>query len=531
MRKSLLLLGAVVFAALPALADKPDEISNAVQTGSSKALKDLPVDFGDSKKAKDEKHEPKKVDIPDGLAPGAADPARQTVTINAAATTTQNAWDGVGIGGAYTPNAAPPDTNGAVGGPVVGGVSSQYVQWVNEAYAVYDTATGARTAGPTNGNLIWSTFPSGDPCRTFNDGDPIVQWDKLNQRWILTQFAVSQGANSGYRQCVAVSQTNDATGAYNLYEFNYSTNFNDYPKLGVGTDGNYYITYNMFKRGRTFNGGWVCAWNGAAMRAGTNPAGLQQCFSTSSASLLPADLDKGYSASVTVGDEWVINAATNALTVRKLHVDFVTPANSNITAGTNLAVAAYSRACGGGTCIPQNGTTQQLDSLGDRLMYRLALRQFAGYDALLVSHSVTSGGVTGVRWYELRSVGGATPTVFQQGTYQPDTSYRWMSSGAMDKQGNIIFGYSVSSSSLKPDVRFASRAPGDPAGTLGGETAIAPATRGAQLPSLARWGDYAAMSVDPADDCTMYFTTEYLQTNGTFNWSTRIGKIKVSGCL
>jgi hypothetical protein len=164
-------------------------------------------------------------------------------------------------------------------------------------------------------------------------------------------------------------------------------------------------------------------------------------------------------------------------------------------------------------------------------MYRLVYRQFAGYDALFVSHSVTSGAVTGVRWYELRSISGATPAVFQQSTYQPDSLYRWMSSGAFDKQGNLVIGYSVSSSGVKPDIRFSSRAPGDPLGTLGGETAIAPATRGSQLPTLARWGDYAAMSVDPADDCTMYFTTEYLQTNGTFNWSTRIGRVKVTGCL
>lgn len=522
----------VCLAAVPAFAQQgPDEVSGSAQFGTSKPLKDLPIDKGGKEKIKKEKYEPKKVDVADGLQPGAPDPALQQVTINAAATTSVNNWDGVGIGGGYTPDAAPPDTNGAVGGPVVGGVSSQYVHWVNEAYAVYDTASGSIIDGPTLGKQIWSTFPATDPCRVYNDGDPIVQWDKINRRWILTQFAVSQGANSGYRQCVAVSQTENATGAYNLYAFNYGTNFNDYPKVGVGTDGNYYVTYNMFRRGKTFNGGWVCAWNGAAMRAGTNPAGIQQCWSTTSASLLPADLDTGYAASVTPRDVWVINATTNALAIRKLHVDFANSANSTLSAATNVAVAAYSRACGGGTCIPQPSTTQQLDSLGDRLMYRLVHRQFAGYDALFVSHSVTSGGVTGIRWYELRTPGATTPTVFQQGTYQPDANYRWMSSGAWDKQGNLVVGYSVSSSTVKPDVRFSSRAPGDPLGTLGGETAIAPATRGSQLPNLARWGDYAAMSVDPADDCTMYFTTEYLQNDGSFNWSTRIGRVKVSGCL
>ena len=532
MKRAIVLGATLCLAALPLLAGTsgPVEVSNAVTVGKSGNVRDLPIHRGGG--ANKEKNEPKHVSVPDGLQPGAPDPARQTVTINSASTITATAWDGVGVGGGYTPDAAPPDTNGAVGGPVVNGQSSQYVQWVNESYAVYSTASGSVIAGPTLGKQLWATFPSTSPCRQYNDGDPIVQWDKINQRWIMTQFAVSQGTNAGYRQCVAVSQTNDATGAYNLYEFNYGINFNDYPKVGVGSDGNYYVTYNMFKRGRTFAGGWVCAWNGAAMRAGTNPAGLQQCFTSTLASLLPADLDRGYAgAPVVVRDEWVANIGTNVVNFWKLHVDFANSANSTFTGPTAVAVAAYSRACGGGACIPQNGTTQQLDSLGDRMMYRLAYRQFGAYDAMLITHAVTSGSVTGIRWYEMRSVAGATPTVFQQSTYAPDSSFRWMSSGAMDKLGNIIIGYSVSSSSIKPDIRFSSRAPADPLGTLGGEDVMAPTTRGSQTATLNRWGDYAAMSVDPADDCTMYFTTEYLKTNGTFNWSTRIGKTKASGCL
>jgi hypothetical protein len=400
------------------------------------------------------------------------------------------------------------------------------VQWVNEAYAVYDTASGSVVAGPTLGKNLWASFPASDPCRAYNDGDPIAQWDKINQRWVMTQFAVSGGATAGYRQCVAVSKTADATGAYNLYEFNYGINFNDYGKVGVGPDGNYYITYNMFKRARTFAGGEVCAYNGAAMRAGT--AATQQCYlvGTSYGGLLPADLD---GARLAVKDEAIVNFGTNKLNVWNFHADFANTANTTLTGPTSIAVAAFSTACAGGTCIVQPGTTQKLDSLGDRLMYRLAYRQFSGYDNLVVNHSVTSGTVTGVRWYELRKSGTAW-SVYQQGTYQPDASYRWMGSAAMDKFGNIIVGYSKSSSTIKPDVAFASRAASDPLGTLGGETALGPLTRGSQLATLSRWGDYSSMSVDPADDCTMYFTTEYLQANGTFNWSTRIGRVKASPC-
>jgi hypothetical protein len=531
MKRAILCLFVLCLAAAPALAQTTIEISGAVQHGVSQAIRDLPIHRGGG--PTHEKFEPKKF-VPDAAVNGnASDPVRQSVTINAAATTSINNWDGVGVGGGYTPDAAPPDTNGAVGGPVVNGLSSQYVQWVNEAYAVYDTASGAVVAGPTLGNKLWSTFPSSDPCRTYNDGDPIVQWDKINHRWILTQFAVSGGANAGYRQCVAVSQSEDARGAYNLYEFNYATNFNDYPKVGVGSDGNYYVTYNLFKRGRSFGGGYACAWNGAAMRAGQNPATLQQCFNagTSYGGLLPADVDKGYAAALAARDEVVLNFGTNVLNVWKFHADFANTANTTFTGPTAISVASFSRACGGGTCIPQPGTSQQLDSLADRMMYRLAYRQFAGYDAIVATHSVASGSSTGIRWYELRSTNsGASYSVYQQGTYQPDSLYRWMSSAAMDKMGNLVVGYSVSSSGVKPDVRFASRAPADPLGTLGGETAIAPTTRGSQQATLSRWGDYAAMSVDPADDCTMYFTTEYLKSDGKFNWSTRVGKVKVSGC-
>ena len=433
-------------------------------------------------------------------------------------------FDGLGVGGGYTPNAAPPDTNGSAG-------ATQYVQWVNEDFAVYDKATGSRIYGPAAGNTLWSGF--GGPCQSFNDGDPIAQYDKAANRWVMTQFAVS---SQPYTQCIAVSDTSDATGTYHRYSFSYGRNFNDYPKLGVWPDG-YYVTYNMFRNGRSFIGSQVCAIDRDAILGIAARAVTQQCVQLSSSfgGLLPSDLD-GSIAPPAGTPNLLLNFGSNSLRLWKFKVNWTTPSSSALTGPTTIAVASFTTACGGGACIPQSGTSQQLDSLADRLMYRLSYRHFAdGHEALLVNHSVTAGGGSGVRWYELRNPTGGTmstgtPVLYQQGTYAPDTLYRWMGSAAMDKVGNIAVGYSVSSSGMFPSIRFTGRAPSDPLGTLNiPETSVFNGG-GSQLPTLNRWGDYSNLSVDPVDDCTMWYTTEYLKTNGTFNWSTRIANFKLAGC-
>jgi hypothetical protein len=429
-------------------------------------------------------------------------------------------FDGLGTGGGYTPNAAPPDTNGAIG-------ATQYVQWVNEAFAVYSKATGARLAGPTNGNQLFQSLGATHQCAVDNDGDPIVQYDKANNRWVLTQFAVTNGTTKGFYECIAVSQTSDATGAYNVYAFK-EPNFNDYPKFGVWADG-YYATYNMFA-GNTFTGARLCAYDRSKMLTGA--AATEQCFQLSSSfgGVLPADID-GSIAPPAGSPEYFVSFGANSLNVWKMHTDWVTPASSTITGPSTIAVAAFSEACSGGTCIPQSGTTQQLDSLADRLMYRLAYRRFAdGHEALVANHSVApgTGAASGIRWYELR-ISGGTPSLFQQGTYAVDSNSRWMGSVAMDKVGNIAAAYNVSGTALQPSIRFATRAPADAAGTLGAESSIIAGT-GSQTATLSRWGDYSALTVDPVDDCTFWYTTEYLKTNGTFNWSTRIASFKLPTC-
>jgi hypothetical protein len=420
-------------------------------------------------------------------------------------------FDGIGQGAyGYTVSSAPPDTNGAVG-------ATQFMQWVNQDFAVFNKSTGALVYGPAAGNTFWAGF--GGACETSNSGDPIAQYDKAATRWVVTQPVFT----SPYMVCVAVSTTSDATGAYNRYVFSMPS-FPDYPKLGVWPDA-YYMSFNMF--GRRFLGANACAMDRAKMLAGA--AATMQCFQQSSsvASLLPSDLD-GTTVAPAGSPAFFVNVGSNSLNLWKFHVDFTAPANSTFIGPTNLPVAAFTPACNGGACIPQLGTNQSLDSLADRLMYRLAYRNFGNHDSLVVNHSVTAGSGVGIRWYELQNPN-TNPVVFQQGTYAPTSDFRWMGSIAMDSAGDIAVGYSASSSSIHPAIRYTGRTPADPLGVLQVESSIIEGT-GSQLSGLSRWGDYSSMSVDPVDDCTFWYTTEYLKIDGTFNWNTRIASFKFPGC-
>lgn len=406
---------------------------------------------------------------------------------------------------------SPPDTNGAVG-------ATQYVQWVNAEFAVFDKATGALVAGPTEGNALWAGFGGG--CETNNDGDPIVQYDKMAQRWILTQFSIS---TLPYTQCVAVSTTSDATGAYNRYAFSFGDiDFSDYPKLGVWPDA-YYMSFNTFLDGASFIGADACALDRNAMLAGNHATIV--CFQqpSSVASLLPSDMD-GTIPPATGEPAFFMNFGKNVLQLWTFHVDFTTPANSTFTGPTVLPVASFTPRCFR-SCVAQPGTTQRLDALGDRPMYRLAYRQFPnGVESLVFNHSIS----TGVRWYEVRSPN-QTPTVFQQGTFSPNSNTRWMASIAMDQSGDMALGYSVSSSSVYPSIYFTGRVAADALGSMEGEQLIVNGS-GSQTGGLSRWGDYSAMTVDPTDDCTFWYTQEYIQSTGSFNWNTRISNFIFPNC-
>jgi hypothetical protein len=412
----------------------------------------------------------------------------------------------------------PPDTNGDIG-------PNHFVQMVNLSYAVY-SRTGTVLYGPVNSNTIWSGF--GGACQAQNAGDPIVLYDQTADRWLLSQFTSS----SPYGECVAISTTGDPTGSYYRYFFQFSTSvFYDYPHFGIWPDG-YYMAANRFGGiFQTFQGPSAIVFDRTKMLAGDPLAGYQQFnLSTSYGSLLPADLDGTTMPSAGAPNVFMARGS-NTLQLWRFHVDWANAANSTFTGPTTISTAAYNQLCAGTrSCIPQPGTTVRLDGIGDRLMHRLAYRNMGTHESLVVNHSVNaSGGVAGVRWYEVRNPYGS-PSIFQQGTYAPDSTNRWMGSVAMDGNGNMAMVYSAASSSVYPGIRYTGRLATDPLGTMpqGENTLIAGS--GSQTGTGSRWGDYSSITVDPLDDCTFWFTTEYIQTTGTAPWRTRIGAFKFPGC-
>ena len=449
---------------------------------------------------------------------GVPDAAVQS-TVSTAAPAASSSFEGIGQGFAgFTVQYAPPDTNGAVG-------PNNFVQTVNVSFAVF-TRTGSLLYGPAKINTLFTGF--GGLCETDNDGDPSVVYDQLADRWLITQFAISgaNGSSVPYLECIAISTSGDPTGTYYRYSFPRSY-FPDYPKLGLWPDA-YYMSTNDFS-GNSFAGATTWAFDRAKMLAGA--AATAQLFHLSLlyGGLLPSTLDGKTLPPAGAPNYFLALNDSSSLALWKFHVDFANSANSTLTGPITIPVAGYTELCNGGTCVPQAGTTQQLDSLADRVMYRLAYRNFGDHEALVVNHSVapTAGG-GGVRWYEIRSPGG-TPTVYQQSTFAPDARYRWMGSAAMDRVGDIAVGYSVSSAAMSPAIAYTGRTPADPLSTLQAETTLINGT-GSQLSGLKRWGDYSSMAIDPVDDCTFWYTTEYLTASGTFNWHTRVGTFKFANC-
>jgi hypothetical protein len=421
---------------------------------------------------------------------------------------------GIGQDTHFTITSDPPDTNGSVG-------KTHYVQWVNTGLAVFDKSTRRSILGPVDGNLLWTGF--GGNCEHFNDGDPIVLYDKIADRWLLTQFAVTQPP---FSQCIAISTSADPTGTYARYEYQFQ-DFNDYPKFGVWPDA-YYGTFNMF-RGNAFVGAKVCAFERTKMLAGN--LARMQCFDLANqGGVLAADLD-GAAPPPPGSPNYLMNFGNDQLDLWTFHVDWASPANSTLTGPTTISAAPFQIACKNapnpGECVEQPSTTELLDTLSDRLMFRLAYRNFGDHEVLVVNHAVAVGASSGVRWYEVRDPGG-TPTIFQQGTYAPDGAFRWMASIAMDKAQNMLMGYSVSSPQIFPSIRFTGRNASDPLNQLAIEQAAVNGTGSQSNPD--RWGDYSSMSVDPTDDCTFWFSTQYIGTTGSFNWQTSIVPVKFLNC-
>src|SRR5882762_9287037 len=429
-------------------------------------------------------------------------------------------FDGIAFPGVAC-NCAPPDTNGEVG-------ATQYVQIVNEGFQVFNKTTGASMLGPSGITTLWSGF--GGVCQNNGSGDPVVLYDQIANRWVITQFA---GVGVPTDECIAVSTTSDATGSYNRYDFHLGSNFFDYPHLSVWPDA-YYMSMNVFNSaGTAFLGPQPFAFDRTKMLAGL-PATFVTTGVTGGPSedvYLPSDLDGLIPPPLGAPATFVEFPGGGAYRTFHFHVDFVTPANSTFTLFASPAAAGFSLLCPATrSCVPQLGTTNRLDGIGDRLMFRLAYRNFGDHEAVVGNYTVSSGAVAGVRWFELRNVTSGPVTKFQESTYQPDTTWRWMGSAAMDQQGNLAVGYSASSSSINPQIRYAGRVFTDPLNMLTQAETTLFAGAGSQTGTLNRWGDYSDLTVDPVDDCTFWYTQEYIPANGSSNWRTRIGAFKFAGC-
>ncbi|MGB8012598.1 MAG: choice-of-anchor D domain-containing protein [Terriglobales bacterium] len=435
-------------------------------------------------------------------------------------------FDGIGYGDNFFCNCMPPDNDGAPG-------TTQYVQYINLTYQVFDKQ-GNTVLGPLSGNSFWSGF--GGACESDNSGDPVIRFDAAAQRWVVSQFAVNSSAPD--YECIAVSTTADATGSYTRYAFPFS-HFPDYPKFGVWPDA-YYFTFDNFSiSGTSYIGANVCAADRTKMLAGS--AATIQCFQQNSSqyAMLPSDMD-GPTPPAAGTPNFVMELDPDGsanLSMFQFHVDFTTPKNSTFTGPTLIPVAAFTPLCPTqyrGQCVPQPGAgTDLLESLGDRIMYRLVYRNFGDHTTLLASHSIQAGSSGGLRWYEIRNPE-TSPTLYQSGTFAPDSQFRWMPAIAMDKNQDIAVGFSRSSATSGdyPSLVYAGRVPTDPAGTLEAEVVLK-AGAGSQKSGDSRWGDYSSLTIDPTDDCTFWFSEEYLKATGAnqgFNWSTAVGTFNFPGC-
>ncbi len=452
-------------------------------------------------------------------APSAHDPVVQGAAAAAAMPAAGLNFDGIAFPGVSC-FCAPPDTNGEVG-------ATQYVQTVNDGYQVFDKATGASVYGPVGIATIWSGF--GGVCQTNGDGDPVVLYDQLAGRWLVSQFA---GSGTPTDECIAISTTGDATGSWYRYDFHLGSNFYDYPHLAVWSDG-YYMSDNVFNSaGTSYLGPQPFVFDRARMLAG-QPATFQTTGTLGSSvdPILPADVEGSTPPPANSPESFVRFPGAGTYQTYHYHVDWTTPANSTFTTFASPAAAGFTRVCiFSRSCVPQLGSTAGLDGIADRLMFRLTYRNFGDHESIVGNYTVSSGGVAGIRWFEIRGVTSGPETVFQESTYQPDTTWRWMGSAAMDKLGGIAIGFSASSSSINPQIRYAGRLVGDPLGVLGQGEATLYSGTGSQTGTSNRWGDYSDLTVDPVDGCTFWFTTEYYSTTASFNWRTRIGSFTLPGC-
>jgi hypothetical protein len=440
----------------------------------------------------------------------------------------------------------PPDTNGDVG-------PNHYVQAVNQAFKVFDK-NGNTLSGPTTFNSFFAPLGNSTPCgANENQGDPIVFYDQIADRWVITNFAFPKFPGNSFWECIGVSQSGDpVAGGWCLYALQHDPGdphrLGDYPKFGLWPDA-YYLTLNEYTNPLTFNGVRVYALDRASMISGgpsnavgfTIDSGLGDAFS-----LVPASFRTG--AFPPAGRQEFLLAIDRPPSPGVIqtdvkgwlfHVDFISPNNSTLGVGSDHSPNAQMTVNGfilpaavPPVRVPQQGTTQKLETLGDRLMTPVVYQNRNSTESLWADYTVIltyPDGPAAIRWYQLDVTGGnfpGTPIQQQDWSNGNDGLWRWMPSIAVDQNGNTVIGYSTSSASMFPGIRYAGRFASDPLNSLGQGEAIMTNGGGSQTYEGGRWGDYTMTTIDPADGISFWHTNEYYVTTSDHNWSTRIGKFQ-----
>jgi hypothetical protein len=518
---------------------------------------------------------------PSAASPGAA--IEQTAQGDRPPAALVASFDGLGVGfeGPHGPATGrnPSDNSLAVG-------PNHVVQTVNTRMAIF-TKEGKVVYGAVPTNTVFKGF--GGTCEARNNGDAVVRYDQLAQRWLIvmpifrrarerpdqpgpwTAGERAYGSPPGvpgqpgpaaplfvpprfvppppeavgaprrppeergpYSMCYAVSTTADPLGSYYRYEF-LRPLFPDYPRPAVWPDG-YYVPTST---GDDVIQKHACVVERRRMLAG-EPA-TEQCIVVDDVNFLNnADLDgtalppEGAPNIVmaTGGTQLRGDFDDDGIYVWRFHVDWEEPANTRLVRPDKVSVAPYHYLCDGQltTCVRQPGTDRHLDAQGDKIMARLVYRNVNGRETMVAVHSVaTAAAGGGVRWYEFTVGADRAVRLKQQGTYAPDGFYRWMASPAIDGRGNIGIGYSFGGTPHFAGQRFAARLAGDPLGVLTLRETVLVEGEAAQTNTL-RWEDYTQTAIDPTDDCTIWYVGDYLK-RGAASYSTRIGAFRLPGCL
>ncbi len=424
----------------------------------------------------------------------------------------------------------PPDPEGAVG-------LNHYLQVVNTSFAVY-SKTGTLLSGPTDTNNLWEGF--GGSCENDNSGDAIFLYDQLADRWILSQFSTQ----TGQAVCIAVSESADPLGNFFLYQIN-TQRFPDYFKLGMWPD----PQNNAFFMAT--NSGFAAQYDVYALDRENMLLGQaarpSQFFQGFRNFMMPADFDgqllppvnsAGYFYTVLDGGEPYFGVPEqDSIDVYAFNVDWQNPNLSSFSLMNRLSPPEISNfnwtVCGffRQNCLAQPDTNEGLDSQSWWPMQRLQYRNFGTYETLLgswVVNALAQGRHAAPRWFELRKASNSWQ-LHQEGSLALDSDHRFIPSAAMDAGGNIAIAYSVSSSTTFPSLRYSTRDRGDPLGLMEQEASIVEGT-GSQTSFRNRWGDYASMEIDPADDCTFWFTSQYIAATGSQPWKTRISALTKPSC-